>query len=218
MLIGGAATVVVLAGVQQLQSLIGPAFLALTLVLIITPAQQWPLRHRVPGLAVITASILVLYAVIVGLLAALALSIAALIEVPPTYVDQFQTYYDDLQAQLERIRLSGQLISQAISELSPSTLCRLATTFLQSLLSGLTSVTTVVVLLAAVVLFLVVDAPSAPQRIEAAKNSHGPLMEAMLGFTAGVRRYWLVTSVFGAIVAALDRGALVLLWVPLALT
>ncbi len=217
-LIGGAALVVVLAGVQQMQGLIGPAFLAFTLVLIITPAQQWLLRRRVPGFLVITGSVVVLYAVILGLLAALALSIAALIGVLPTYVDQFQTYYDDALAQLERIGVSGQLISQTVSQVSPSSLFDFATTFLQSLLSGLTSVTTVVVLLAVIVLFLVVDALSSPQRVDAARQFHGPLMEAMLGFTAGVRRYWLVTTVFGAIVAALDVAALLVIGVPLALT
>ncbi len=217
-LIGGAALVVVLAGVQQLQSLVGPAFLAFTLVLIITPAQQWLLRHRVPAVVVVVASILVLYAVILGLLAALAISVAALVRVLPSYFGTFETYYTDAQAQLERIGVSGQLINDAVSQVSPSSIFGFATTFLQQLLSGLTSVTTVVVLLAVIVLFLVVDALTAPQRLAAAKVSHGPLMEAMLGFTAGVRRYWLVTTVFGAVVAALDVGALLLLGVPLALT
>ncbi len=217
-LIGGAALVVVLAGVQQMQSLIGPAFLAFTLVLIITPAQQWLLRRRVPGFLVITGSVVVLYAVILGLLAALALSIAALIKVLPSYVGTFEAYFQDAQDQLERIGVSGQLISQAASQVSPSSIFGFATSFLQSLLGGLTSVTTVVVLLAVIVLFLVVDALSSPQRLEAARQSHGPLMEAMLGFTAGVRRYWLITTVFGAVVAVLDVAALLIIGVPLALT
>ncbi len=217
-LLGGAGLVVLLAGVQALQSLIGPAFLAFTLVLIITPAQQWLLRHRVPGVLVITASIVVLYAVILGLLAALALSIAALIRVLPTYVGQFESYYQDALDQLDRIGVSGQLISQAVEQVSPASVFGVATTFLQQLLNGVTSVTTVVVLLAVIVLFLVVDALSAPQRVAAAARSHEPLMEAMVAFTAGVRRYWLVTTVFGAVVAALDVVALLVIGVPLALT
>lgn len=210
-LVGGAALVVVLAGLQAMQTLVGPAFLALTLVLTISPLQQRLLRRGVPA-------IVALYALIIGMVMALALSVASLVSVLPIYADQFQGYYEQGLDELFRVGVTGQVVSDAVSEVSPSSIFGFATTFLQGLLDGVTSVTTVVVLLAVILLFLVVDALASPQRVAAASVTHGPLLAALLEFTAGVRRYWLITTVFGAIVAALDVGALLLLGVPLALT
>ncbi|MDO5712064.1 MAG: AI-2E family transporter, partial [Micrococcales bacterium] len=52
---------------------------------------------------------------------------------------------------------------------------------------------------------------------QVASAAHRDVVDALAGFAHGVRRYWVVSSVFGAAVAALDIAALVWLGVPLAL-
>jgi AI-2 transport protein TqsA len=48
-LIGAAATVVVVAGIQATAWLIGPAFLALIVVIAVAPVHGWLRRHGWPG-------------------------------------------------------------------------------------------------------------------------------------------------------------------------
>ena len=58
---------------------------------------------------------------------------------------------------------------------------------------------------------------SAGRRIGLVREQHPRLAEALVTFADGVRRYWVVTTIFGLIVAVLDVVALVILGVPLAL-
>jgi AI-2 transport protein TqsA len=50
-LLGAAATVIVVAGVQAVAWLVGPAFMALTIVIADAPVQGWLRRHGCPGWA-----------------------------------------------------------------------------------------------------------------------------------------------------------------------
>jgi hypothetical protein len=50
-LLGAAATVVIIAGIQATAWLIGPAFLALIVVIAAAPVQGWLRRHSWPGWA-----------------------------------------------------------------------------------------------------------------------------------------------------------------------
>jgi hypothetical protein len=50
-LLGTAATVIIVAGVQAVAWLIGPAFMALTVVIAIAPVQGWLRRHGWPAWA-----------------------------------------------------------------------------------------------------------------------------------------------------------------------
>ena len=49
MLLGAGAAVLVLAGVRSIAWLIGPAFLALIIVIALSPVQTWLRRHHWPG-------------------------------------------------------------------------------------------------------------------------------------------------------------------------
>ena len=217
-LLGVGGAVVALAGMQAASSILAPTFLAVTLVITISPVQRWLLARRVPSVVVIVVSVVVLYGLVLGLVGALVLSLTQLVGVLPDYLDQVQALYTDAVAGLAGMGLSGQTISTAVSQINPSSIFGYATTFLQQLLSGLGSVTSLVVLLLTVILFLAADATSAPRRLELVAASHPRVAAALGSFASGVRRYWLVTTVFGAIVAVLDVGALLWLGVPLALT
>ena len=50
-LLGAAAAVIVVAGVQATAWLIGPAFMALTIVITVAPVQSWMRRHGLPAWA-----------------------------------------------------------------------------------------------------------------------------------------------------------------------
>lgn len=217
-LAGAGGAVLVLAGMQAGASVLAPTFLAITLVITVSPMQRWLLARRVPAVVVVVLSVVVLYGLVLGLVAALVLSLVQLVAVLPDYFDQLQSLYSDAVAGLDSMGVSGRTISTAVSQINPSSIFGYATSFLQQLLSGLSSVTSLVVLLLTTILFLAADATSAPRRLALVATSHPQIAQALGSFAAGVRRYWLVSTVFGAIVAAFDVVALLWLGVPLALT
>jgi AI-2 transport protein TqsA len=77
-LLGVAGAVVAAAGLRSAAGIVGPAFLALTIVITIHPLLAWLQRHHLPGWLAVTLTMLVTYAALLSLAAALALSVARL--------------------------------------------------------------------------------------------------------------------------------------------
>ena len=73
-LLGVAGAVVAAAGLRSAAGIVGPAFLALTIVITIHPLLAWLQRHHLPGWLAVTLTMLVTYAALLSLAAALALS------------------------------------------------------------------------------------------------------------------------------------------------
>ena len=77
--------VVSVAGLRAASGIVGPAFLALMIVITIHPLLAWLQRHRVPGWLAVGLTMLVAYASLLALAAALALSVARLATLIPSY-------------------------------------------------------------------------------------------------------------------------------------
>jgi AI-2 transport protein TqsA len=87
MLLGAAAAVIVLGGLRATAWLIGPAFLALIVVVALSPVQAWLRRHNWPGwLTTIVLIVLVFWAWLLGPLGAL-LAIPLTLQVKALLVD-----------------------------------------------------------------------------------------------------------------------------------
>jgi len=67
-----------------------------------------------------------------------------------------------------------------------------------------------------IVFVMLIDSLSLPERITALVRTKPQVAESLGSFVGGVRRYWVVSSVFGLIVAVLDVILLLILDVPLA--
>ena len=61
-LLGVAGAVVAAAGLRSAAGIVGPAFLALTIVITIHPLLAWLQRHHLPGWLAVTLTMLVTYA------------------------------------------------------------------------------------------------------------------------------------------------------------
>ncbi len=66
-------------------------------------------------------------------------------------------------------------------------------------------------------LFLTMDASSFPRNLESTRPMRGRVVEALTSFSVGTRTYFLVSTVFGVIVAILDTIALAFLGIPVPL-
>ena len=73
-------------------------------------------------------------------------------------------------------------------------------------------------LIITVAIFVVFDAASMSDRIAVIRQTRPHIAEGLVNFAGRVRQYWIVTTVFGLIVAILDVIGLLIIGVPLAVT
>jgi AI-2 transport protein TqsA len=211
MLLGAGAAVLVLGGVRATAWLIGPAFLALIVVIALYPVQAWLRRHNWPDW--LTTLLLVLLAV--GLLMSFALvvvvSLAQLAALLPKYADRADDLLTSLSGSLSSFDVAPGQLADAVTAISPAKVVALIGT----VLAGLSATLSSLVFLLCLMLFLSVDAGGIERRLAAVAADRRELESALRSFAHGTRSYLLVSTVFGLIVGVLDGVALAIIGVPL---
>ena len=207
-----AAIVVVVAGMRAIPNIIGPVFLALVLTILVDPIRGALVRRRAPQWVATGAAFLTALFIIVGLVVATVLGIVAFVALIPQYSAQWSQALAGLQSWLAGLGLSEADIQSALSSLDPSTIAG----FAQSLLSGLSSALSVLLLAMVLLIFLAVDAAVFPARMAKLRSGHEVALDGLRTIAANTRQYFWVASVFGGIVAVLDTAALYLLGIPAA--
>lgn len=214
LLLFGAALVLVMAGLRDIGHLIGPAFLALTLAVTARPLGHWLRAKGVPRWLSTVLVLTLLYVILVGMLAVLALAVTQLIGTLPAYTADLTTLTNRVFEWLTEHGVHEDAIRKATSEVNISTIVGVA----QGVLSSLTSGATGVLFLLLSVAFLVVDTAGIERRVALVRAERPYLAGALEEFTHRVRRYWVVSALFGLVLAVADFVALLVLGVPLALT
>ncbi|GAA4563834.1 AI-2E family transporter [Planotetraspora kaengkrachanensis] len=212
-MLGAAAAVVTLAGIQAVGSIVGPVILALTLVIAVSPLRGWLSRHRAPVWVQVAVPLAVVLLVLAGMVAVLSLAAAQLAILAPTYSTQFNTMVADLQHWAAGLGYGSEQLNKALSSFDPGKMIEVAQGVLSSLLGVLSSLFLIVVLLLAMSL----DAPVFSRIVDAAAKERPQLAVALKSFTSRTRRYLVVSTIFGLICSALDVTVLAILSVPLPL-
>ena len=151
--------------------------------------------------------------VILGLAASLALSVAQLATILPTYQAQFTQLTNELRAWLGSLGVGPDQIKEALSKINFSSVAGL----LGDLLASLAGVFSNLLLLLFVVAFMALDAVRFSRRLSLARPERPEIVGALDSFVAGTRTYLLVSTIFGLIVAAIETGFLWRVGVPLPL-
>ncbi len=209
--LGTAGAVVSVAGMRGLAWMLGPVFLALMLVVAVSPVQTAMRARRLPGWLSTITVLLIVYAVIVGLVATLVVSLARLATLLPQYSARAQTLLESVTDLLARYNVSQDQINNIIDQVD---LGRVAS-IVSSVLSSLTNLGTTLFFLLALLFFMGLDAAGFPERIRAVTLVRPGVAHALYSFATGTRRYLVVSSVFGLICAVLDVAALAWIGVPL---
>ena len=210
-----AAIVVGCTGIYMLHGLLAPAFFALTLVITVRPLVALASRYHVPRPISAVGAIILIYTFVIGLFAALGVAIAQLVETLPDYSAKFEAIWTQLQALLGRFGIDqSTLMNQVSGMLDTSRIVTLA----QGMLSQVTSFGSVLMVMALTVVFLMFDMSRIELRARALTILKPEIAAALAGFAKAVRSYWLVSTIFGLIVAVLDVVALGILGVPMAVT
>ena len=203
------------AGIYFARALIGPAFFALTLVITVRPLVSWASRHHVPRSMSAVGAILLIYAFVLMMFAALGVAIAQLVDTLPDYAVKFQAIWVGIQEMLARFGVDqSALFGQLSQAMDTGRIVMVA----QGLLAQITNFGSILSVMALTVIFLMFDMSRIEVRAQALTILKPGIAGALADFAGAVRSYWLVSTVFGLIVAVFDVIALGFLGVPMAVT
>ena len=206
-----AGVVVAVGGMRSISGILGPAFLALMIVVGVDPLMGWLVRRRVPRILAGILSMFAAFLIILVLAGALALSVARLASLLPDYTDQFNDLVDDAEQFLVNRGVEQEQIQEALSGFDWTQLVDVVQTLLTSLLNVFSNI----VFILALMFFMFIDAMSFDRRLEVAERSRPDIVAALRGFASGTRTYLVVSTVFGFIVAVIDTIALSIMGIPL---
>lgn len=212
-LLGFAALVIGVAGLQAFGELLGPLFVAIVLVVTVAPISTALRRRRFPGWLAMLATLVAAYAVVLALAGSLFYAVSEFARVLPGYGPRFAVLIADGGALLQRFGVGPEQIRTAVAQFDIGS----AVGFLQGLLGSLTGFLSAAVLVLSVLLFMTIDAATFPARLLAVGRSRPGVVTALTEFSHGTRRFLAVATIFGLVVAAADVAVLWVLGVPLAL-
>ena len=199
-LLSAAAAVLVVAGIRAASGIIGPVFLAVVLTIAVSPVGGYLRRRGWPSWAGTLVAIVASYVVLVGIVLALVYSLTRFAALLPLYQEDLAALVSSATSSLTRVGVDPAQIEQISGSFDPDKLAATVTALLSGLLEALSNLLFLILLL----LFLGVDAASFPAKLAARRAERGPIVSAVESFVLGTRRYLVVATVFGFIVAVLD--------------
>lgn len=212
-MLGLAGALVALRELQELSSLVAPVFFALNLMITAYPLQRLLVRWGAPkwlgSIVAGSAVLLALGLIIFGL----SYGVAAMVGELPKYTDQFTALYDQSLAWLARLGFDETVLVKALKGIDPNSVVSVVT----GVLSNASGVATLMVVILTTLIFMVMDATEIEDRMAAAARTHPGFVQGLQLFAQGIRKYWLVSTVFGLVVAVVDYVILIGVGVPLAL-
>ncbi|MGB3371179.1 MAG: AI-2E family transporter, partial [Rhodococcus sp. (in: high G+C Gram-positive bacteria)] len=175
------------------------------------PLPEWLRRKGVPAWIATLIAILAVYAILLSLVFALVLSTARLATLLPTYSDDFDQLIANVHNFLADNGVGPDQIQGLLSDLDAGTVFGLVDGLLVGVLGVFSNLLFVLVL----ALFMAVDGSSYSARLTTLVRTRGDIANAFTSFSAGTRKYLVVSTIFGLIVAVIDTGVLWALGIPL---
>lgn len=196
---------------KGLQDIVAPVFLALNFYIVVYPLQKYLTRLKVPRAIGATISVLLVLVMIFGFFGLTAWSVAELVILIPSYGEQLVATYQSALAFLSDIGVTSSVLEAQFRQFNVKSLIDAVYPLLTnvSMFAGL--LTTVVM----AVFFVAMDSMGIDKRMLMLLDVKPSLSASLGGFASGVRRYWIVATIFGLIVALLDVIALAIIDVPL---
>ncbi|GLB68254.1 AI-2E family transporter [Arthrobacter mangrovi] len=208
--LGLAGLAVFLYFVRDLSSIIAPVFLGLNLMIVAYPLQLL-LARRIHRYLAAVITLVVVLALILVFFGATTWAATELLRELPLYNREFTELWAEVIGLLGSVGISQSMLLDQLRQIDASNVM----SFVSPLLGNLTSVMSVLVTVVMTVFFLAMDSTQIRRRLASIKADNPRFTEAIVTFSRGVRRYWVVTTVFGLIVALLDVAALAIIGVPL---
>ncbi len=208
-----AAAIIVVAGLRSFASSIGPMFLALVVVVVVSPVYHWLRRRGLSPTLATTGLAITAYGVLFVMLAALIWTVTRLVQLLTSdfYTTKLSETQADIEAQLAEWGYTRDDLGTAFAEIDLTSVAGQVTSALSSAL-GITSAISLILIS---MLFMVMDTGSFTSNLAAITDERPAVVDAMRGFASRTRSYFVVSTLFGFIVAVLDVIALMILGIPL---
>ncbi len=212
LLVGAAAATIAVAGLKAIAWLVAPVFLALVVVIGLTPVQRWLCRHGTPAWLATAVLLVLVWTVLLSFVGLLVLSVAQMAALLPGYADQAEQLINGLVNDLNNAGIVSGQLSDLVRQIDYSQLVGVAS----GLLSRLTDAASTLVLLLTSLIFVAIESGGFGRRIAlvGAERPHLPVAVGL--FIQGTRSYLVVSTVFGGIVAIGDWLALSIIGIPAA--
>ncbi|MEV4314023.1 AI-2E family transporter [Actinocrispum sp. NPDC049592] len=211
LLLGTASAVITVAGLRSVAWLVTPILLALIIVIVVSPAHNRLRRIGFPSWAATLVMVLLVYGTLVAFAIVTFVSIAQLAATLPRYADRVGGIVHDVSVVLGRFGVSPGEVRDALSGLDFGRILP----YVGSIVRDLTGLTTSLVFLLALLLFLSMEATGVDVRLTEIGGDRPHISVALRSFARKTRSYLIVTTVFGFVIAVFDSVALALLGIPL---
>jgi AI-2 transport protein TqsA len=212
-MLGVIGAVVLATGIRGAAEIVAPAMLALVLTIAVLPVGAWARRHGWPGWLGTLAALVTAYAVLAAMLIGTIVCLIKLVDLLPQYTDDAKDVAAKAQDALSKVGLGTDTTKDVLDKVDPGRIADI----LGGLLSGTLGALGGLFFLVTVMFFFVVAVPGFGPRIAWLRRTKPQLAGSLAKFVNGTQRYLVMTALFGAIVGALDAGALWLIGVPLPL-
>src|ERR1043165_2857169 len=212
-LVAAAALVVVVAGMKVAAGIVAPVALSLVLVVALSPIQSRLIRAGWPRWLSSLVLLLVIYGFFGACVYILVVSVGRLSALVPAYADRAQSLITAVTDWLGERGIDSSQVQSPAGQVEAHKMVELLATGAGSAVSILSNL----LFLLGLLLFMGIDAAGFPARLDNLAAERPAVATALREFAHGTRKYLVVATVFGLIVAVLDGLALWALDVPLPL-
>src|SRR5699024_2220671 len=196
---------------RGLQDIVAPVFLALNFYIVVYPVQRALTRLKVPRAIGACISVVLVLCMIIAFFGLTAWSVAELVILIPSYSNELVNTYQSALAMLSDIGVTSSVIQEQLKGFD----VRSVLDAVYPVLSNASSVAGLLTTVVMAVFFIAMDSMGIDKRMRMLLDVKPSLSASLSDFAGGVRRYWVVATIFGLIVAFLDVIALAIIDVPL---
>ncbi len=207
------ATALAIGLLTTFADIVAPVFLGVNLLIAAYPVYTILTRWKAPRIVAAIATGLTVLLVLAAGVAAIVWSGTSMVNALRGYSDQFTKLYEQAVGLLGRVGFDEAALLEQLKSISPSNVLGVV----KGLASNASGATGIILVILVAMVFMVMDLPSMSERMRITDKLHPAFSSNIESFVSGIRRYWLVTTIFGLIVATLDGGLLLILGVPLPL-
>lgn len=200
-------------GLAAVSGIFTPAFLAFVLTLCVHPLRQWLQRHGVPRGIATGGTVVAVFALLAGFAGVLVAALVQFSALLPQFAPQLADAGAALASWLSAAGFGPDQVQAVQDSFNPGRLVGLAA----GLLGNISSLVTALVIILTLLILMAVDGSRAPALLSHLKVRRPDLVTALDGFTSGVRRYMVATTVLGVAQGLFNWLVLVILQVPGAL-
>jgi AI-2 transport protein TqsA len=200
-----AALVIIIGGINQAQSVLVSFLVAIFLAVIGTPQVLWLERKRIPTVVAVLLVVTGMIAVLLIVSGLVATSLNNFIDVLPTYQQRIQEEVSALKALLatKGIRVTDKVLLEYIN---PGVVIKLSV----SMLGGLGSMLSNVILILLTVTFILLEASSFPGKLRAVLGDPHQAFPQFTRFVDDMKRYMIIKTGI-----SLTAGVLIGVWLSI---